>query len=109
VANPLTDLNERPAVPPIDAGADERYGYFLGGGLLVVLGWGLFDVLNYLVHRAAGSSGLSLGVVRVYSGFGPFSQAVAIFGAVTGIVGLALLRYGMQAPKGAFVLPGAPY
>ena len=45
----------------------------------------------------------------VYPGFGPFSQAAALFGAGTGIVGLVLLRYGMQSPKGRFVLPGAPY
>ncbi|HTT26219.1 MAG TPA: hypothetical protein VMH90_04565 [Thermoplasmata archaeon] len=105
----MTDLNDRPAVPPMDTGADERFGYFAGGGTLIALGWGVLDLGNYLAHRIAGSGGLDLGVVRVYPGFGPFSQAAALFGAGAGVLGLVLLRYGMRSPAGRFVLPGTPY
>ncbi|MCI4367338.1 MAG: hypothetical protein L3K08_06270 [Thermoplasmata archaeon] len=105
----MPDLNERPAVPPMPEGADVRYGYYLGGGVLVALGWGLLDVANFLAHRLAGSDGLNLGLLRVYPGFGPFSQAAAIFGAGTGVLGFVLLWYGTTSPEGRFVLPGTPY
>jgi hypothetical protein len=105
----VTDLNERPAVPPMDEGGNARFGYYTGGGLLIALGWGLLDGLNFLAHRLAGPGGLDLRLVRVYPGFGPFSQAAAIFGAGTGVLGLVLLWYGTTAPEGRFVLPGTSY
>lgn len=105
----MSDLRDVPAVAPMDTGADARYGFFTAGALLVLLGFGVLDLLNVLLHRLAGASGISLGVVRVYPGFGPFAQAAALFGAGAGLLGIVLLYYGYRSPTGPFVLPGTPY
>ena len=105
----MSDLNERPAVPELDSGADERYGYFIAGALLIALGWGFGVVLNVLLHRAAPAAGLMFGPWSIHSGFGPFAWATAIIGTVTGMIGVVLLYFGGESPKGEFVLPGQPY
>ena len=105
----MTDLQDRPAVEPMDTGGDARYGFLLAGALLVVLGWGVLLALNLLLHRTAPPGGFDLGVVRVYGTLGAFGQAAALLGAGAGIVGVVLAYYGARSPKGPFVLPGAPY
>lgn len=105
----MDDLDERPAVPPQDTGGDERDGWFVAGGLLVVLGFGVLFALNVVLHRLAPTSGFALGPVRVFSAFGPFAWASVALGLVTGVLGLVLLGYARSAPRGAFVLPGQPY
>lgn len=105
----MSDLDDRPAVPPLDAGGDERYGFFVAGAILILLGWGVLLLLNLLLHRMAPSSGLAFGPLTVYPGFGPFAWIASALGAVTGLIGLALLQFGRSSPKGPFVLPGQPY
>ncbi len=105
----MTDLNERPAVPPQDLGADERYGGFAAGGLLIALGWGVGLALNVLVHRIAPSDGLAFGPFRIFPALGPFAIATAALGAVTGVIGAVLIGYAAGSPKGPFVLPGQSY
>jgi hypothetical protein len=105
----VSDINDRPAVPPMDTGADERYGFLLAGAILLLLGWGLLLLVNVALHLTAPSSGTVFGPVHVYPSFGPYAWTSAIFGVGTGLVGLALLYFGWSSPKGKFVLPGQPY
>lgn len=105
----VTDLNEHPAVPPMETGGDVRYGFLSSGVVLLVGGWGILLGLNLWLHRIAGPDGVGLGVIRVYGSIGPLAEASALLGAGAGAVGLVLLYYGLRSPKGAFVLPGAPY
>jgi hypothetical protein len=106
----MVDLQETPATPPEDPGGDERVGYFLAGGTLLALGWGLGVALNVLLHSEASSSG-SIVIWGFHFGptLGPYSWAVLALGLVTGAMGIVLLAVGRAAPKGRFVLPGADY
>jgi hypothetical protein len=105
----VVDLQETPAVPPTDPGGDERIGYLIAGGLLVLLGWGFGVVANLLLHEWAGPGGMPLVWLRITSTLGPYAWAVFGFGLVTGAVGVGLLMVGRAAPKGPFVLPGVDY
>jgi hypothetical protein len=105
----LTDLEEKPAVPALPIGGDERLGRYLAGGILAVGGWGVLLGLNLLAHRLAPSSGLSLDVVVVYPTLGPFAIAAAALGAVVGVIGVVLCVQARSEPEGPFVLPGQPY
>ena len=96
-------------MPPMDPGGDERLGYFVAGGLLVALGWGLGVVVNVLVHLMAGRQGQEFGWVHLTSTLGTYAWAVVGFGIFTGAVGVVLLGLGARSPKGPFVLPGYPY
>ncbi len=108
-AGPVSDLEERPAVPPRDAGADERYGWFVAGGLLIAVGLGVLVGLNLALHRIATSSGIPLGPFRIFPTIGAFSEASIALGIVAAIVGAALIGYARRSPPGPFVLPGEPY
>ncbi len=102
-------LYETPAVPPTEAGGDERLGFRIAAGVLVFLGWGLGVVANLIVHWLAPSNGLTLGPLRVFPTLGPFAWALAGFGLFTGSLGLALLWLADRSPPGRLVLPGYPY
>ena len=105
----MVDLSESPAVPPFDPKGDERLGYFLAGGLLIAVGWGVALVLNILLHRWAAAGATHLWTLRVGARWGPEGIAVALFGAATGAVGVVLVLLGRESPRGPIVLPGAEY
>ncbi len=105
----MVDIQEVPAVPPTDMGADDRYGFFAAGGTLLVLGWGLGVLVNLLLHAMAGPSGMTVGWIRITSTLGPYAWAVVGLGVVTGAIGVGLLLLARATPKGPFVLPGADY
>ncbi len=105
----MTDLQETPAVPPTDSGGDERAGFHVAGTLLVLLGWGFGVVVNLLVHWTAPAAGRSFGPFILFPAFGPYALAVLLFGAATGLLGLAILWIARSSPKGPLVLPGFAY
>jgi hypothetical protein len=93
----------------MDPGGDERYGYLIGGGLLVAVGWGLAVVLNLLLHYAAGPGGMTFAGHTITSTLGPYAWATFGFGVFTGGFGVVLLALGRSSPKAPFVLPGYNY
>jgi hypothetical protein len=105
----VVDLQETPAVPPFDSGGDERLGYFVAGGLLIFLGWGLGVVANVVLHLLARSSPVVVLGLRVGAAWGPYGWATALFGAFTGAFGAVLVALGRASPRGPLVLPGADY
>jgi hypothetical protein len=105
----VVDLHETPAVPPMDPGGDERVGYFLAGGLLIALGWGLGVVANLALHTLAGSQGMTIGWVRITATLGSYAWGVFAFGLFTGAIGAVLLVLGRGSPKAPLVLPGYDY
>lgn len=109
MAGNVVDIQETPAVPPMDPGGDERAGYYVAGGLLLFLGWGLGVVANVLLHLMAGSAGMAVGWVRISSTLGDYAWAVLGFGLFTGAVGAVLIALARASPKAPVVLPGYPY
>jgi hypothetical protein len=109
VASVVVDVHETPAVPPMDPGGDERYGYFIAGGLLIALGWGFGVLVNVLLHEMAGPGGMPVGWVRITSTMGSYAWAILAFGLVTGAIGVGLLALARVSPKGPAVLPGYAY
>ena len=109
VATDVVDIHETPAVPPMDPGGDPRLGYFLAGGLLIFLGWGLGVVANYLLHAWAGPGGAVVGWVHVNSTWGAYAYATLGFGLFTGAIGAVLIALGRASAKAPLVLPGYPY
>ncbi len=105
----MVDVHETPAVPPFDPKGDERAGYFVAGGLLVVLGWGFGVLANVVLHYLAGSGGMSIRVARITSTLGPFAWATFAFGLFTGAFGVVLLLIGRESARGPTVLPGYDY
>lgn len=105
----MVDLQESPAVPPFDPKGDVRLGYFIAGGTLIALGWGVGVLANVLLHRWAPAGGFH--ILHAYFGpaLGPYAWAVVGFGLFTGAVGVVLVALGRTAPKGPFVLPGYDY
>jgi hypothetical protein len=105
----VVDLQETPAVPPMDPGGDERAGYLVAGALLIVLGWGFAVVANLLLHYLAGSGSLSVAGHTFTSTLGSYAWATVGFGLFTGAFGVVLLALGRAAPEGPVVLPGYDY
>ena len=105
----MVDIQESPAVPPLDPGGDVRYGYLIAGSVLIVLGWGLGVVTNLVVHYLAGSGGMTIAGHDITSTLGPYAWATFGFGLFTGALGVVLLTLGRASPTGRFVLPGYDY
>lgn len=97
-------------MPPFDPGGDERLGYFVAGGLLIAVGWGVAVGLNVALHALAGAAApIGWFGLRVGRAWGSEGEAVAIFGALTGAFGAVLVVLGRGSPRGPAVLPGAEY
>ncbi|HTT35026.1 MAG TPA: hypothetical protein VMH78_04065 [Thermoplasmata archaeon] len=109
VGRPVTDLQERPAVPPMDTGGDERLGFQIAGALLVVVGWGLGVVANLAVHAAARGGVVALGAWRIGSALGPYAEIALGIGLATGAIGAGILAVARSEPRGPIVLPGYSY
>ena len=105
----MVDLQETPAVPPFDGKNDERLGYFVAGGILIALGWGMGVLLNVLLHLWAPSGGHAIEGVWFSPHWGAYAWAVLLFGAGTGALGAVLVALGRSSPRGTIVLPGANY
>jgi|HubBroStandDraft_1064217.scaffolds.fasta_scaffold01305_14 hypothetical protein len=105
----MVDLQETPAVPPQDFGGDERTGYFVAGGTLIFLGWGLGLLLNLALHMYAPAGGVTVAGIWFGHSVGTYAMAAAGFGLLTGVIGVGLLFVGQSTPKGRLVLPGTDY
>lgn len=86
-----------------------RLGYFLGGGVLIALGWGLGVGLNLALHYLAGSGGMTVAGHTFTSTLGSYAWATFAFGLFTGAFGVVLVTLGRASPKGPIVLPGYDY
>ena len=109
MATLVVDIQETPAVPPMDPGGDERVGYYVAGALLIFLGWGLGVVGYVLLHLMAGSGGMTLAWIRITSPFGDYAWAMLGFGLFSGAIGAVLVALGRASAKAPLVLPGYPY
>ena len=96
-------------MPPTDTGADERAGYFLAGGTLIFLGWGLGALVNLGLHWFAPAAGFTVAGIWFGHAIGTYAWAAFGFGLMTGAVGIGLLFVGQATPKGRLVLPGVDY
>lgn len=105
----MVDLQETPAVPPLDPGGDERLGYLIAGGILIALGWGLAVLVNVVLHYVAGTQGLTVLGHRFTSTLGPYAWAAFGFGMFVGGFGVVLVALGRASSKGPLVLPGYDY
>jgi hypothetical protein len=107
VGDAVIDVRETPAVPPFDPQGDVRLGYFIAGGILLFLGWGLGVVVNVVLHLFAPASFFGLLGVHVGRTLGPYAWAVLGLGLFTGAFGIVLLALGRESPRGPIVRPGA--
>ena len=105
----VVDIHETPAVPPMDPGGDERLGYWIAGGLLVALGWGVAVLVNLWLHWMAGNQGMVVGWFRITSTLGAYAWGTFAFGVFTGGIGVVLLLLARGSPRGPLVLPGYDY
>jgi hypothetical protein len=105
----VTDLNEMPAVPPVDAGGDERAGMIAAGGVLIVLGWGLGVLANLYLHWSAPAGGSTWGGITVPHALGALAWATLVIGLGTGAIGFAMAWLARSEAKAPLVLPGHAY
>ena len=105
----MVDLQETPATPPQDFGADQRIGWQAAGATLIVLGWGFGVIVNLVLHAIAPSSGLELLGIRIFPGVGYYAWAFVGLGLFAGAFGTVLIGLGRSEPRGPFVLPGYDY
>lgn len=105
----MVDLQETPAVPPMDTGGDERAGYFMAGGTMIFLGWGLGVLVNLALHMGAPAAGFTIAGIWFGHAIGTYAWAAFGFGLMTGAIGIGLLFMGRATPKGRLVLPGTDY
>ncbi len=105
----MAEPEEAPAVPPTDYGGDERSGYFVAGGLLVFLGWGLGVFVNLALHYFAPAAGFHFAGMWFSPTMGSYAWAALGFGLVTGAVGVGLFLVARATPRGRLVLPGVDY
>jgi hypothetical protein len=103
----VTELESSPPVPPWDPGGDERWGYLIAGGLLLVLGWGLGVAANVVLHLAHPSPVLD--GVRIGRTLGPYAWGLLGLGLFTGAIGAVLVGYARRSRRGPLILPGYPY
>jgi hypothetical protein len=105
----VVDIQETPAVPPMDPGGDERVGYFLAGAILIAIGWVFAVALNLLLHYLAGSGGMTIAGHTITSTLGSYAWATFAFGLFVGAFGVVLVALGRSSPRGPLVLPGYDY
>jgi len=105
----VVDLQETPAVPPFDPKGDERLGYFIAGGLLTFLGWGMGIVVNVLLHVLSPKGGRHLFGLYFGQTLGVYAWATLALGVATGAMGIVLIALARESPKGALALPGSDY
>jgi len=105
----VVDRAEAPATPPFDPKGDERIGYFVAGGTLIFLGWGLGVVVNLVLHWEARAGSFQIAGVHFGPTLGAYAWAVFALGLAAGAVGAALLAVARGTLRGPFVLPGADY
>ena len=105
----MVDVQETPATPPEEYGGDERAGFVATGVFLVIVGWGVGILLNFLVHAEASAAGQSFGPFWIDPTFGVWAWGTAIVGFFAGLLGSAMLGIGWSMPRGPLVLPGYPY
>jgi hypothetical protein len=105
----VVDLQETPAVPPMDSGGDERAGYFLAGATMIFLGWGLGVLVNLGLHMYAPARGISVAGIWFGHVVGTYAWSAVGFGLMSGAIGIGLLLVGQSTPKGRLVLPGTDY
>ncbi|MEM0129188.1 MAG: hypothetical protein QXG65_03375 [Thermoplasmata archaeon] len=105
----MVDVHETPPTPPVDEGADARFGMMAAGLLLLVLGAGFGVIANLLVHRLAPASGMPILWVRVGPSLGPYAWAVLGLGLFATVIGGVLVGIARGMPRGRFVLPGYSY
>jgi hypothetical protein len=105
----VVDLQETPATPPFDPKGDERIGYWIAGGTLLFLGWGLGVVVNLLLHWEARMGSFQVWTVHFGPTMGAYAWAVFALGLASGAVGASFFLIARSTPRGAFVLPGTDY
>lgn len=86
-----------------------RLGWFIAGGLLIAVGWGVAVLLNLILHYLAGTAGMTVAGHTFTSTLGPYAWATFGFGLFAGAFGVVLVAFGQTSPRGPFVLPGYDY
>ena len=84
---------------------NQRAGFIVAGLLLVLLGWGVGVVANYVLHAVAPSGGIPLGLVTVYPGWSWYATFVLILGVFATLLGLGMFYLAMQKPRAPVHLP----
>ncbi len=84
---------------------NQRAGFLAGGTLLLVVGMGGGLVLNLILHGAAPSGGINLGLFRVYPGWSLYDTIVATLGIIASLIGIGMIWFGFDMPAGPLRLP----
>ena len=105
----VVDLNERPAVAPMDAGGDARIGFRVAALFLGFVGFGVMVLLNLILHLTAPASGTPLGPWVIPREMGAYAWIVFGLGLAAGVTAVGLWMVARSSPRGRFVLPGQPF